>query len=46
VHEGARDGEHRALGDKIWDNRRKTLLQEIAGDIGGIEVSRDGKRVV
>jgi WD40 repeat protein len=37
------NGSARGLGIQIWDAARKTLLQEIPGDVGSIAVSRDGR---
>lgn len=37
------NGMGKGLGVKIWDSQRHKLLQHIPGDIGSIDVSRDGK---
>ena len=37
------NGMGKGLGVKIWDRQRRKLLQHIPGDIGSIDVSRDGR---
>jgi WD40 repeat protein len=37
------NGLGKGLGVKIWDPQRRKLLQHIPGDIGSIDVSRDGR---
>ncbi len=37
------NGRGNGLGIKIWDSRHQKLLQEIRGNFGAIDVSRDGK---
>jgi WD40 repeat protein len=37
------NGRGRGLGVQIWDSQRLKLLQKIPGDVGSIDVSRDGK---
>jgi WD40 repeat protein len=37
------NGQGRGLGVKIWDSQHQKLLQEILGDIGSIDVSKDSK---
>jgi WD40 repeat protein len=37
------NGQGRGLGVKIWDGQHQKLLQEIPGDIGSIDVSKDSK---
>jgi hypothetical protein len=37
------DGLGNGLGVKIWDNQRLKVLQEIAGNIGSVDVTRDSR---